>query len=119
MLERPHCAHQLSREHRGPLQRLIYKELYECKHCHRQVGRLYPTLSGTLGFIFSTRTLCVKCGNERVQRRIKKDRADLVSRHPLSLLFGLTGAPIYRCPTCRIQYRDWRRTSRIDTNGES
>jgi hypothetical protein len=110
----PRCAHHLAREHRGPLQRLLYKELFECKHCNLQIGRAYPSISGTLAFVFSSRTRCMKCGNERVQRLTKKDRIDTMSRHPLSVLFGLTGAPIHRCQLCRIQYRDWRPTTRKD-----
>jgi hypothetical protein len=107
----PRCAHHLAREHRGPLQRLIYKELFECMHCSLQVARAYPGIRSTLGFIFSSHTHCLQCGNANVQRLTKKDRIETVSRHPLSILFGLTGAPLHRCPVCRVQYRDWRRTA--------
>lgn len=48
------------------------------------------------------------CGNTRVRRIPARDRIDAMSAHPLSILFGLMGAPIYHCNACRHQYHDWR-----------
>lgn len=48
------------------------------------------------------------CGNTRVRRIPVRDRIDAMSAHPLSMLFGLLGAPIYHCNACRHQYHDWR-----------
>jgi hypothetical protein len=38
----------------------------------------------------------------------QRDQIDRMTKHPISLLIGLTGAPIYHCGPCRLQYRDWR-----------
>jgi len=108
----PRCDHHLAREHRSGVQRLLYRELFECKHCHFRMARPHAGISGTVGFLFARHSQCLKCGNARVQRLTKKDRIDTVSKHPLSVLLGLTGAPINRCPLCRIQYRDWRKPAR-------
>jgi hypothetical protein len=48
------------------------------------------------------------CGNTRVRRLPARDRIDAMSAHPLSMLLGLFGAPIYHCNACRHQYHDWR-----------
>ena len=48
------------------------------------------------------------CGNRRVRRIPARDRIDAMSAHPLSILLGLLGAPIYHCNACRHQYHDWR-----------
>ena len=34
--------------------------------------------------------------------------ADWMSKHPLSWMFRLLGAPLNKCPSCRLQYYDWR-----------
>jgi hypothetical protein len=42
------------------------------------------------------------------KRSKKRDRIDTVSHHPISMLLRLTGAPIVRCFSCRLQFYDWR-----------
>jgi hypothetical protein len=59
--------------------------------------------------VFSRYTRCVQCGSTRVRRLPERDRIDRMSSHPLSVLLGLTFAPIYHCNPCRLQYRDWRK----------
>ncbi|MSO45918.1 MAG: hypothetical protein EXQ59_04020 [Acidobacteria bacterium] len=67
-----------------------------------------PVLRRNLTFLVSRYTHCIKCGASDVHRRATPDRIEPFSTHPVSRLLFLTLAPIYRCATCRIQYRDWR-----------
>lgn len=59
-------------------------------------------------FLLARHTHCIQCGTAKVRRLSRRDRIDRMSRHPLSLVFRLTGAPIVYCGGCRLQYRDWR-----------
>lgn len=59
-------------------------------------------------FVGSRHTHCIQCGSMRVKRLPARDVIDATSMHPFSLLFHLTGAPIYHCNLCRLQYHDWR-----------
>lgn len=45
--------------------------------------------------------------NDRIHRVAKRDRVDDLSQHPLSWLLGVSGAPLNKCPACRLQYYDW------------
>ena len=99
------------------MHRILYAELFFCRKCGYRLRLLHPGLRGTLGFMSARHSQCITCGNRRVQRLNKRDRIDSVSRHPLSVLMGLTGAPINRCPICRLQYRDWRRPERHPPSG--
>ena len=97
------------RSHRSLLQRILYAEKFSCRKCGYELNALHAGIRGTLSFFSSKHSQCLACGNRGVQRLSKRDRIDSMSRHPFSLLIGLTGAPINRCPICRLQYRDWRR----------
>jgi uncharacterized protein with PIN domain len=108
MVKCPQCGAGLQRAHRLGFQRIFYTHLYHCGSCGTEVNEMRLGLRSTLTFVFSRHTRCIKCGTTDVQRRKKKDSVEPMSGHPLSRLLFLTAAPIYRCPTCRIQYYDWR-----------
>ena len=105
----PDCAKHMMRTHRTLAQKLLYTDAFRCTKCGRRVYRRRMSGGGTFAFAFSRHTHCIRCGTPNVQRLRKRDRIDSVSRHPVSLLFALIGAPLNRCYSCRLQYRDWRR----------
>ena len=104
----PDCGRHLERIHRNAVQKLVYSERFRCKKCGRRVSRLHGPLAATAEFVFSGHTRCIQCGTRRVHRLGKRDRIDWLSKHPLSWLFRLTGAPLNKCDACRLQYYDWR-----------
>ena len=104
----PSCTRSLTRSHRRLLERVIYAETYQCAKCGRRAARLYPGLAVLLTFVFSRYTHCIQCGSKRVQRTSMRHHVEAPSRHPVSRLLGLTGAPLNKCPRCRLQYCDWR-----------
>src|SRR6266542_1368572 len=108
MPEAPSCAHHLVRTHRRPLQKLVFSEVFRCTKCGADVKRLHPILDLELSFVFSRYTRCIRCCTPRVQRLKKRDPIDSVSMHITSQLLRLTGAPLNKCPACRLQYYDWR-----------
>ena len=99
----------MTRTHRTRVQKLLYSDVFRCTKCGRRLNRKHIRRSVMLIFAFSRYSHCIRCGTPNVVRLSKRDRVDSVSRHPASLLFGLTGAPLNKCPHCRLQYRDWRR----------
>ena len=108
----PTCLRSLMRTHRTPWQKLRGAEAFRCRKCGYRTSRWRPALGVALQFVFSRHSHCVSCGTERVKRIAKRDRVDSMSRNIVSILFGLTGAPLNKCPACRLQYRDWRRPLR-------
>lgn len=102
------CGKHLTRTHRTTLEKPFFSAAYHCRHCDSRVRVLHSGLKANLTFVFSRHTHCIKCGNAKVRRHGKRDRIDTLSNHPLSWLLRLTGAPIYRCFDCRVQYYDWR-----------
>ena len=106
----PRCSHGLMRSHRRAAERILYTEVLRCRKCGYRTGVVHPSISNTIGFVLSRYTRCIRCGNSAVQRLSKRDRIDSMSRHPLSILMLLTGAPLNHCHVCRLQYRDWRPT---------
>ncbi|MEP7305872.1 MAG: hypothetical protein ABJA98_10165 [Acidobacteriota bacterium] len=97
------------RTHRTLAQKLLYSDVFRCRKCGRRLKRSRLRSGGILTFAFSRYSHCIRCGTPNVHRMKKRDRIDSMSRHPLSLLLRLTGAPLNRCYSCRLQYRDWRR----------
>jgi len=87
----------------------MYSDVFRCSNCGHRLNRLHPKLSAMLTFVFSPYTHCIRCGAASVHRLTKRDRIDSVSRNPISVLLRLTGAPLIKCPACRLQYSDWRR----------
>jgi DNA-directed RNA polymerase subunit RPC12/RpoP len=91
------------------VQKLVYSDIYRCTKCGRRVNLVRSAHSVALTFFFSRHSHCIRCGTTNVHRLKKRDRIDSVSRHPVSVLLGLVGAPFNRCNRCRLQYHDWRR----------
>lgn len=104
----PSCAHSLTRARRRPLERLLFGETFLCSKCGHRSAHLYPGLAVRLTFVFSRFTRCVQCGSTRVQRTASRHLVDAPSRNLFSRLLGLTGAPLNKCSSCRVHYRDWR-----------
>jgi hypothetical protein len=73
------------------------------------MGQAYPSVRIHLIFCFSRHTHCIQCGSSLVSRLPRRDRIEAMSKHLLSTVFRLLGAPIVHCPACRLQYYDWRR----------
>ena len=109
MAECANCGKHLTRTHRTLVQKLLYADIFRCTKCNRRVYRSHWGPSMTLAFALSPHSHCIRCGTTDVRRLKKRDRVDSVSRHPVSVLLALTGAPFNRCAGCRLQYHDWRR----------
>jgi hypothetical protein len=105
----PTCTAHLTRVHRSLLERLVYADVHHCHRCNRRIRRWRSAADRSVQFLFSRQSHCIQCGTGRVQRLSKRDRIDSMSKHPFSLVLLLTGAPINHCPSCRLQYHDWRR----------
>lgn len=102
----------MARVPRMGMHRLIYRRVLQCPSCgFRHASRRLP-FEATTNFALSLHTRCIQCGNQKVRRLPKRDQIDAMSHHPISLLLGLLFAPIYHCSPCRLQYRDFRPTSR-------
>jgi hypothetical protein len=104
----PTCSHTLTRSHRNPLQKVIYAHTLRCSRCGYRGARLHAGLGNTLHFVFSRCSRCIRCGTIEVQRTARRDLIDSMSGNLVSVLLGLTGAPLNKCSACRLQYRDWR-----------
>jgi hypothetical protein len=96
------------RKHRNVAQRILYSDVFRCAHCRTTTRWVRAGLSVTFTFCFSRFTHCIRCGSSRIERLEKRDRIDSLSHHPLSGFQRLTGAPLKKCPACRLQYYDWR-----------
>ena len=104
----PHCGRHLNRRHRTLLEKLVFADVLVCQKCQRPYRLGYLSTQTLRDFVFSRQTHCVKCGSDGVRRLVRRDPIDSVSKHPLSLLFRLTGAPRNKCDACRLQDFDWR-----------
>ena len=87
---------------------MLYSDVFRCPQCHRTTRRLRAGLRVTLTFYFSRFTHCIRCGSARIELMDRRDHIDSLSHHPYSGLLRLTGAPLKKCPACRLQYYDWR-----------
>jgi hypothetical protein len=105
------------RTHRGFVQKPLYWAVFRCDKCDYREKLVRPALRVKIGFIFSLHTHCIRCGTGHVHRLPKRDRIDSMSNHFASWLLRLTGAPLNKCPACRLQYYDWR-TPLNDDAGE-
>jgi len=104
----PNCGHRLMRTHRTTIQKLLFREALRCSHCGFRRKRLHPVIDVDRLFVFSRYTRCIRCGSTNIQRLSERDRIDSMSNHLFSRLFQLTAAPLKKCPSCRLQYYDWR-----------
>ncbi len=98
----------MARRRRSWFDKLLYSRVFRCSSCGRtkKTRRLFDRPG--VRFVLATHTHCVRCGSVHVKRSRKRDHIDSVSRHPLSSLAALSGAPLVRCDACRLQYHDWR-----------
>ena len=104
----PSCRKPLERRHRTLVEKLLYRDAFRCAACAREVRRLGALGSVRASFYLSRYTRCIRCSSHRVRRQKHRDRIDFMSRRVISLVLRLTGAPLNRCPACRLQYYDWR-----------
>jgi uncharacterized protein with PIN domain len=104
----PRCGHHLARTHRTAVEKLLYADVYGCASCGYVARHLHRALDRNFEFYCSRFTHCIRCGSKRIERLSKRDVIDSMSHHLVSLLFRLTGAPLKKCPACRLQYYDWR-----------
>src|ERR1700681_625462 len=107
MAECPNCGKHLMRSHRTPAKKLLYADVLRCTKCGNRMKRLHSIVDASVSFFFSRYSHCIRCGTPDVDRLKKQDRIDSVSRHPASFLLALTGAPLNRCSSCRLQYNVW------------
>ena len=98
----------MTRLHRTIVQKVLYSQLLHCRSCGRRVGELRPMVNAKWSFLVSRYTRCIRCGSANVHRVKRRDRIDSVSTNPLSQALRLTGAPLNKCPACRLQYYDCR-----------
>lgn len=105
----PRCDGPLSRERRRPFERVYLIKVEACRRCGARVRSYRVPMANAARFLFARYTRCIQCGTEKVRRLPARDRIDRMSKHPLSLLFQLTFAPIVHCGACRLQYHDWRK----------
>ena len=101
----------MMRSHRTRLQRAFYSVVFECPRCRCGVGWHRPFLFRQLvrmRFVFSRHSRCVRCSGYGVYEISRRDHVDTMSREPLGWFQRLLGAPIKKCPSCRLQYYDWR-----------
>lgn len=115
MTECPKCAGHLCKVHRHYYERLGCAAAYACRKCNFRVRRFYRWWY-SFRFVFSLRSRCVRCGTSQVQRVNDRDRIDSVSKHPLSLLQQILGAPLNKCSFCRLRYYDLRLIERVPAN---
>ena len=110
----PTCGRSMMREHRKALQKVIYAESFRCSKCRTRFHRVHPVLRLNYEFVFSRHTRCIRCGTLTVHRLARRDHVDSLSRNVLSQIQRVTGAPVNKCPACRLQYYDWRTPSKAE-----
>jgi uncharacterized Zn finger protein len=108
----PNCGRHLLRRHRTVLQKLVYSDAFRCEQCGNWVKHYHSFLRVEIGFFLTPYTQCIRCGTREVHRIAKRDRVDSLSKRPASRLMQLLGAPLNKCPACRLQYYDWRPVER-------
>jgi uncharacterized Zn finger protein len=96
------------RIHRRVLEKLVYAGVYRCHSCGARSYYLHPVLDLHRLWFFSRYTRCPRCGTEFVTRVRRRDPIESISKHPISRIQGLLFAPLDECPSCRLQYHDWR-----------
>jgi uncharacterized protein with PIN domain len=118
----PECRKDLSRMPRSRLQKIVYSTFYRCTHCKLRMGWYHPFLYRQLvqvRFVFSRQSRCIRCSSYAVHKIDRRDHVDSMSKHLLSGFQRLFGAPIVKCPDCRLQYHDWRPIRRPRENRDS
>lgn len=111
MLQCPECRTDMARTHRTRVQTTVYSSVYLCPRCRLRLGLYHAFLLRQLarvGFVFSRYSCCVRCGSYAVRTMAQRDYVDAMSRDLLGLFQIVLGAPLKKCPECRLQYYDWR-----------
>ena len=101
----------MARRPRARLEKTVYSSVYVCPRCNLRLGLHHRFLFRQLvrvRFLFSLYSCCVRCGSYAVHALAQRDYVDAVSRSPLGAFQALLGAPLKKCPACRLQYYDWR-----------
>ena len=99
------CRGTLKRARRTLGERLRYAGAYECTVCGNRQFRKGLWRTDLTGF-----AACPSCANENLKILFDLDKIDPVYRSPLTWLWRLTGATIYHCRGCRLQFYDPRYT---------
>jgi hypothetical protein len=89
-------------------ERILYSDVFRCPNCNTAERWLHAAIDFSVTFYFSRFTHCIRCGSARIERLARRDYIDGLSYHPVSVVLRLTGAPLKKCPACRLQYYDWR-----------
>lgn len=93
------CGGDLLRSHRSLTEKILYVSLYECSFCEIQTAT-----ARRFTFWFARRSNCPRCGNERLDRLIPRDRIEKLYRKPLILAQSLLRAKVYHCPECDLLF---------------
>ena len=104
----PHCGGRSVRQHRTLFEHIYVRKVRVCEQCKERDREFRRPFESTIRFFYSRHTRCIQCGSTSVRRLPSRDRIDRMSSRPYSVLIALTGAPIYYCGPCRLQYHDWR-----------
>jgi hypothetical protein len=122
----PQCGGRMARLHRAFFQKLLYSDRFRCPKCKARTGRFQPFFANavsSLRFVFSKWSRCPRCESYGVYRLNRRDKIDSFSSNPVALFQFLLGAPINKCPLCRLHFYDWREPrpqarapERTDTN---
>lgn len=109
----PKCSFPLERKRRWIAQRLLFRRLWVCRACGKQLRVWRLPFETSVRFLRSPYTHCIACGNPHVRQLAAPDRIDHRSRHPISVVNALMRGRLYHCNACRHQYYD-RRPLRTD-----
>jgi DNA-directed RNA polymerase subunit RPC12/RpoP len=112
----PQCGRRMHRKHRTSLEVLFATAVFRCSACGRTVKILRAIPGFDSSFVLSRYTRCANCGSARVRRLSRRRGLPLVTRHLVSQVLRLTGAPAYECSACHHQYFDWRPPHKTPTN---
>jgi len=104
----PACGTRLIRIHRTAWQRLIYREVHQCRNCRSLTKRSYELPRVNLWFYLSRYARCRGCGSTNVQRVLEPAQIDVTSTSSIGYLQHLIGAPSIRCNACFSKNYDWR-----------
>ena len=104
----PRCGASLDRVPRSLAGRVLFRKVQLCAKCGFRRREWRVPFETALTFTLSRYSRCIQCGSCKVRKLQERDHIDRVSAHPLSMLLGLTMAPLYHCNPCRLQYHDWR-----------
>jgi hypothetical protein len=107
----PQCRVAMARAHRSRVRKVIYSAIFVCPRCRLRLALYHPFLARQnvrRRFLFSRHSCCVGCGSESVYQIKRRDPVDALSSDVVGLFQFLLGAPLKKCPDCRLQYYDWR-----------